>query len=212
MHIFDLEGPLFSVLTKVADLFILNILFIIFSLPIVTMGASWTALYTVTLKMSRDREGGIMSSFWAAFKSNFKKSTIIWLIILFFFWMGFFNLRIMGMVEIPFETFFYIISVMMMIFTFLLFLYVFPLLARFENTVKNTIKNAFLLEVAYFPWTMVLVAISLVPTIALLFVPLRYGIVHILWVLFGFAVTAFFNSLIFEYKIFKKLMSAEEWE
>ena len=58
----------------------MNIYFVLTSIPIVTIGASFTALYTVTNKMVNDDEGPVKDEYFKAFKSNFKQSTIIWLI------------------------------------------------------------------------------------------------------------------------------------
>ena len=79
---FSVEGPLFSGLGRLADLFWLNILFIVCSLPIFTIGASTTALYYVTLKMVKNEEGHITKSFFRAFKENFRQSTLIWLMVM----------------------------------------------------------------------------------------------------------------------------------
>ena len=78
----DKPSPLISVLDTLGSLFTLNLLFLLFSLPVVTIGASVTAMYTVTLRMIDKREGKVFAGFWGAFKKNFKKATIIWMLIL----------------------------------------------------------------------------------------------------------------------------------
>lgn len=79
---FRIDGKFFGALSKLADLVILNILFLACCLPVVTIGASITALYAVTKKMAEDREGYIFKGFFISFKDNFKQSTIMWLILL----------------------------------------------------------------------------------------------------------------------------------
>ena len=81
-RIFSLDSPLFSFLNKVADLILLNILTMICCLPIITIGASMTALHYVVLKMVRDEESYIVRSYFKSFRQNFKQATIIWLILL----------------------------------------------------------------------------------------------------------------------------------
>ena len=71
---FDQDNPFNVILTGIFDLAILNILWFICCIPIITIGASTSALYSVTLKMVRNEEGEIAKSFFAAFKSNFKES------------------------------------------------------------------------------------------------------------------------------------------
>src|SRR5699024_4265371 len=69
-------------LGKIFDLMCLNILWLVCSIPVITVGASTTALYTVVLKMVKNEEGYILKDFLKAYKSNFKQSTIAWIMIL----------------------------------------------------------------------------------------------------------------------------------
>ena len=80
--LFDTDGLLMRVLTKIADTVWLNILFLICSIPIFTIGASITALYYVSFKTIKDEEGYITKDFFRSFKENFKQSTIIWIVLL----------------------------------------------------------------------------------------------------------------------------------
>lgn len=83
-NFFNMDNGLFRALGKLADLMLLNILFLVCSLPIFTIGASFTAMYYVTLKLAENEEGYIARGFLKSFKQNFKQATIIWLILLFF--------------------------------------------------------------------------------------------------------------------------------
>ena len=67
-------------LTKICDMICLNVIWLICCIPIVTIGASTTALYSVMLKMVKNEEGYIFRSFFKAFKENFRQSTVIWLL------------------------------------------------------------------------------------------------------------------------------------
>ena len=79
---FNMDNKFFVFMGRVADLILLNILCILCCIPIVTAGASITALYYVTLKMARDEESYIIRSFFCSFKQNFKQSTLIWILML----------------------------------------------------------------------------------------------------------------------------------
>ena len=81
-RIFDMDNPLWRFLGKLADLMILNILFLLCSIPIFTIGASLTGVYYVCLKIKEQEEGYIVRNFFKSFKQNFVQSTIIWLIML----------------------------------------------------------------------------------------------------------------------------------
>ena len=76
------DKPLVAVLTKLTYGAYLNILWLVCSLPIVTIGASTTALFYVTLKMAEDRDDGLTRMFFKAFRENFKPATKLWLILL----------------------------------------------------------------------------------------------------------------------------------
>ena len=80
MKFMSVDSKLFKGLNKVLDIMYLNLLWILFSIPIITIGASTTAAYQVGMKMVRDEEGYIGRGFWKAFKENFKQSTIVWII------------------------------------------------------------------------------------------------------------------------------------
>ena len=81
-RIFDMNNKFFRFMSKVADLCILNIICVVCCIPVITAGASITAMYYVTLKMVRNEEAYILRSFFKSFKQNFKQATIINLIML----------------------------------------------------------------------------------------------------------------------------------
>ena len=144
----DKPSPLISVLDTLGSLFTLNLLFLLFSLPVVTIGASVTAMYTVTLRMIDKREGKVFAGFWGAFKKNFKKATIIWMLILLALVSLFGMLLYTNTYEGPLATFYTIFMGIGIVALAVTLPYLFPLLARFENTVFGTIKNAFLLSIS----------------------------------------------------------------
>ena len=76
------EGWLFRFLDRLWDLIVLNVLFIITCIPLFTVGAAISALYTVTMKGVRKEDSYIVRSYLSAFKENFKKSTILWLLMI----------------------------------------------------------------------------------------------------------------------------------
>ena len=81
-NIFEWNGPFYRFLAKIVDLLLLNALFLISCLPIVTIGSALTAMYSITIKMARNEDVSIIRGYVAALQKNFKQSTIIWLILL----------------------------------------------------------------------------------------------------------------------------------
>lgn len=208
---FNYDNPVWRFIGKFFDVMILNVLWIVCSIPIVTMGASTTAVYYVTLKMVRDQEGATVKSFFKSFKENFKQATIIWLILL-----------VIGGI-IGFDLYFFLVlqtaastlrSVMIAVFIGVgvmylgILLYVFPLQCRFYNSVKRTLFNAFFMSIRHILHTLGLLAIDMaIPLLALTFAPMLQPLL----LLFGFPLFAFFNSYIFV-MIFDKYMPAKQEE
>ena len=77
---FSIDGKLWGFLSKMADLILVNIFFLIFCIPVVTIGASKAALFDVSRRIRRDEESSIFKNFFCSFRDNFKKVTIVWLL------------------------------------------------------------------------------------------------------------------------------------
>lgn len=163
MKIFDIDSPLMVVLGKVADLVILNIITIIMCIPIVTAGAAFTAMHYCCLKIARDHETGILKLFFHSFKDNLKQSTAIWL--LFLVIIAVFVVDCIFMYTNPTEMSSYVFGGLLFCMLLILFVgsIVYPLQARFVNTVPGTLKNAFLFSFKYFPRTLAILVVKLIP-------------------------------------------------
>jgi len=204
---FSIDNPVWAFIGKLADVILLNILWFICCIPIVTIGPSTTALYYVTLKLASDEEGYICRSFFRAFKTNFKQGTIIWLIMLaigIIFYVDYsFYLK---QVDLPttVQNILYMVFFGMILIYFMVLTYVFPILSRFDNTIKNTLKNTLLISIRHLPWTILILVI----TFGLIFLSLTYVPVLLL---LGFGLVAFINSYIFVH-IFKNYMPSEPEE
>lgn len=203
---FNIDSPLMRFLTKLADLMILNILFLITCLPVVTIGAAWTSLYYVAMKMVRDEEGGIVRSYFHAFRLNFRQATLLWLGVLGIAVILVLDLLILARIDSPIAAAMNMGIGIIAILIFLVLQYLFPLLARFEAGTVQTLKNAVLLTVGQLPRTL-LMGFSTAGILVITFYngyTLSIGI--LLWMLLGFAIMAFSNSSILV-KIFDKLVS-----
>lgn len=202
---FNSEGPLMVFLGKMADLIWLNILTAICCIPIITAGASITAMYAITIKMVNKEEGYITKGFFKAFKDNFKQATIIWLIILAFAALFYGDYRIIFYAGMEFPKAIIIVLIAILVIAYSAYLYIFPLLARYENTTKNIFKNSFLLSVSNFPKTLLIVLIQAVPWIGVYFSQAMIPIIFLI----GNSLVAYLSSMVFV-TIFKKLEKKEE--
>ena len=197
-------------MSKVADLCILNIICVVCCIPIITAGASITAMYYVTLKMVRNEEAYILRSFFKSFKQNFKQATIINLIMLLIGVVLYVDLNVSKAMQGGAGQIFYVIFMAFVLIYFILFLYVYPVLARFYNTIKNTIKNALFMAIRHFPYTVVMVIIAVCPLLLLLVKSYQIqSTLFVLFLLMGFALIAYCNSY-FLAKIFDNYMPKEE--
>lgn len=177
---FKLDSPFMNFLNKVADIMIINILFILFSIPIITIGASYTAAYYVALKMVRNEETYIFKSFWKSFKENFVQSTIIWLIILFIVGILVCDYRLILYSGIQFAYWMRIAILAVTVIVLLGLSYIFPMQARYSNTIKNTIKNAFLSALSHLPTSFVCVIVYGIPVLILYFIPQSVAVLFLL--------------------------------
>ncbi len=211
MGIFNIDGPLFQKMSRAADMMILNLIFILCCLPIVTIGAAVTALCYVMLKMRDQEEGYITKSFFRSFKENFRQSTVIWLVMAVFAGILGLDFYLVNGVEGTLGTLMRLAVYLGTLIWLMIFVYVFPLQSRFYNTVFRTMKNALLLSLAQLPRTFCMIAV-LVGAVLLTFwngYTIAYGL--LVWLLCGFSFLAWVNSLLL-HKPIKKLMPFEETE
>ena len=207
---FNMNNKFFTFMGRIADLCILNVICLVCCIPVVTAGASITAMYYVTLKMVRNEESYIVRSFFKSFKENFKQSTVINLIMIAAGVILYLDLNVAKNMPGSAGQIFRMIFMAFAIIYYALLLYVYPILARFYNTIRNTIKNALLMSIRHLPYTIAMLLIGLCPLL-LLFIE-SYQIQATLFGLFlfmGFGVIAYCNSF-FMVKIFDHYMPKEE--
>lgn len=205
---FSPEGTVWNWLTKFTNLVILNVLWILCCLPVITAGAATTALYSVLLKMAQNTEGYIVKEYFKAFKKNFRQALVIWAGILLF-----------G-ITIAAEVLYYIhcpgngkwilyLPVCCNIFILLTVLYVFPVLAFFKDPVKQILKNSFYMAIGNLPQTILILLFTLLPAA---FLWLFWGFIKIasfVLLVIGFSLCAFLKAKCL-YRVFKRYIPAEE--
>jgi uncharacterized membrane protein YesL len=142
---FGLEGSFNKYAGVVADTFILSLLWVFFSLPIVTIGASTTALFYVATRRIANREGYISSDFWQSFKANFLRATLVWIVLLAMILLLIFSM-LSGIYlgeELPFNNIVLPVQIVILAELLLVSVYIFPVLARFDMGVKEAVKSCF---------------------------------------------------------------------
>jgi uncharacterized membrane protein YesL len=140
---FSLDGPLQKYGGYVADTLIMSLMWLVFSLPIFTIGASTAALFYVSTRRIAEREGYITSDFWHAFKANFKRGTILWLLVLLVGLILFFNIMVDMERTGTFGAFMWVAQFIFLLQLWFICVFLFPITARFDMGVIQTIKSSF---------------------------------------------------------------------
>ena len=204
MHLFSIEGPIWRFFNFLYNLVVLPVLWIVYSLPVFTIGASTTALYYSCMKMLRTNEGYIHRNFHHSFKQNFKQSTIIWL--------GMVALLSLYITDLRYGMFLDNMAGKIMIISCSIFLipialttiYIFPVQAKFENKIRDNLKNALLLSLRHFPCSLLLCLIyGTFVLLTFFFVPFI-----MLMLCCGAGLVAYLTSNVFIY-IFRKYLPDE---
>lgn len=204
MKLFSYDGPFARTMSRVFDLVMLHVLWVITSLPVFTIGASTTALFSITMKTVKKEEPYILKGYLKEFRSNLKKATILWgIVAAVFLWLIFIlricmkgNAEVFGVLGI--------VNAALLVITFLAALYVFPIQAVYENTVGNILKNAVICSLRYLPYTLMMAAVLLVPIFITGYIQAVFPVMIALWMFAGSSLIAYGESLIF-YRVFEKV-------
>ena len=209
-NLFNYENPFIQFLVRVGDLMILNVLFILCSAPVVTLGASLTALHRVTQNMLFEQEEPLLKAFFRAFRQNFKQSTLAWLVELVvivslvcdvLLVMAYFN---GGLAKAM-----YILVAVLAILVAGVYAYLMPLIARYENGMRQQVNNAVVLAIIKLPKTLLLVFLNLLPVILVLISVPVFVQTLMFWVVIGFAFVSFIESSILK-PVFQQLEKGNE--
>lgn len=148
---FDPDGPFSTAMNQICQLFVLNVLWLICSLPVVTIGASCSALYAVLFKMRDDKGIKVARQFFRAFGENFKRGTAVWLVLFIAAAICGLDLAVAGETQGSLKAVFTVIAMAGLQLVAMVFTFAFPLVARFENSWRNHLRNALLLALSHVP-------------------------------------------------------------
>lgn len=201
----SIDSPLMRGMSKVADLMILNLLVILTCVPVITIGASLSAMHYVLIKLNRNEGTSVFKMYFKSFKENLLQGTVLWLInlvgLLFFsydVYIFFFAPNTLPPVALIFVIAVGILFVMTS-------MYFYPLQARFVNPVGVTLRNAFFIMVINFPKSILMIIIYCLPVILMmlesLFIPMA--------LLFGITVPGYMAVKLYS-KVFAKIEPKEE--
>lgn len=202
----QLDNPVINFLNKMTDLILLNLLFLVCCIPVVTIGPAITAMYYVNLRSIRYGDGYVVRTFFHAFRESFKQSFVAGILTMavgilfgfdFWFWLsGDFG---------AFSTMMIVVSGCFAFLCFIVAIWLFPLIAKTKNSMKVQLKNAAAMAVGhFFPYTIVCVVI-LFGTFYMAYTSLAADVILLL---IGFSLVSYILSFFF-YKVFAKYMEEE---
>lgn len=201
-------------MAKVADIIILNFLFMLCCIPVITIGPAITALYSVTMKLVRDEEGSVIKEFFSAFRLNLKQGIAIHLIFLVItfvlfvdIWFVLYSVEDHGaMTYILFA-----VAAFLAVMAALTLLYVYPVLAKFDNPIGKTLQIALTLAIRHWPTTCILAVLTAIPIVAAL-IP-NEAVISFLFLMLicGFSALAFAQSF-FLRKVFDRYIPEPNYE
>ena len=207
--IFHPDSPVIRFLTTLCNLILLNLLWLLTSLPILTIGAANTALNAVLFQYLDQGSDAVFKPYFKAFASNFKQSTQVWIPMLLIG--GILALdalyitgnEVSGLLWIPFGL---VLLVLLAVGTF-----VFGLLARFENSLRDTLRNSVFLFLLNLLPAISMLLVQAIPVLCFFIFPSIFLRGGILWLLLGVSLFAYINAATM-LRIFKKFMPKEPEE
>jgi len=206
--IFNLDSPLMVFLERAANLIILNFLWLICCIPIVTIVPATSALYYVTLKIARGHDPYIVKPFFHSLKQNLKQGIVFTILYLFLGAFLIVDLNICRSMETSFGFILSILLVVLLIHFLVVVVYTNPLLAQFDNTILNTMKNAFFISYLHPLRTLIVLILHLIPVLIFLLDPYIFLALLPFWIFIGVSLTARFCSNLFV-KSFARFMPEE---
>lgn len=195
--VFEAGSPLLRFLTRFADLMILNLLFLATSLPIVTLGASLTALSGTAMRIARGESESTSGDYLRALRRDLRQGTRLGLIVgglglvLAAWWVVIGGLDVPGLVRLIL----YAVCGVLVFRLTLVALYAFPYLATFDDGLRTVLRNARLMSIRHPFASLGLLAVTGLPVVVTVFYP-RFTVYGLFWFLFGFAGVALLAGIV----------------
>lgn len=206
---FNIDSKLWKFFDYAGDLVILNLLFVLTSLPVITIGASITAMDAVLFKRKEKRTDDIKKEYFREWKANFKNSTVIWLFLLSFiiFCAMNFQIAVHASAENRMKIFLIIGTALPAI--VMTALYSFAMLARFENDLATTVSKAFFIGIMSLPYTVVILLILTASVLASIQTYATMLTAASVWLLIGFSGIGFLCCEMY-YRAFRRFTREED--
>lgn len=208
--LFSPDSRFMQAMSRIGDLLLLNFFFLLTCVPVFTIGAACTAMYTVCFRFGSDRERGVIRSYFRAFKENFRQSTVLWLIILLCGMTAGFNTCLFYAMSSVARYAFLLFAILFML-VLLIGAYAFPLMSQFDNDTRSTLKNALILSLGYLPRSIIIAALNVFPFALMVLDFYTFLQAAFLWVALYFSAAAYLNTFLLK-KVFSPYLAEKEEE
>lgn len=190
---FSPDSKFMEIFGRITDLVLLNLLFMITCLPIFTIGAATTALYTMCFRLMREEYSGIIKTYFKAFQDNFRQATLLWMLLVLIIGPGLYYFYVLFSLDslLRYLGFLFVILGLLSAMTAS---YVFPWISQFENSTAQALRNALILSVSRLPRSAAILVINLMPAIVWFVNPELFIQISFLWIALYFAAAAYMNT------------------
>lgn len=202
-RVFGLDNPLMRTSSKIFDLMILNFLFVLSCLPIITIGPAIVALYSMTSKLKEESVTSIGREYFQRMKQNWRQGLFLSLMGVLLFLALFLNLTILNTIQHSFVFFAQMICYGIGFISLVIGLYAFQISAKFESSNRQLLKNAFYLSFLNFSKTLLLLIIWLPVILLLLYSPVTMLLTLSILLFIGFSMIAYLQTFIIN-QVFEK--------
>lgn len=192
MKFFSPDSKFTQAMTSFGEMMLLNVCWILASLPLVTLGAANTAMYTVMGRRLRGEGSGTIVPFFKAWWSNLKMGILLWVAQVLV------SCSLGLTLFLPLPGFLKGIAVVLLILVTLLFSIIYPQVARFRNRWFAYLRNAVILLISKLGWVVLNLALFLVPVVIFLLAPVDFLQFGFIWILFGFSGLFFLSAEIMQ--------------
>ncbi len=203
-NLFNMDNPFFTTLSKICDILFLSVVWVLLCIPVITIGPASTAMYYATVKVIRRERGYLFREFFKSFRMNFKRGAIVGVLLTIVYAILYFDINYswqMMAINHSKGSMFMGIFLALTFLTLCVTVFVFPILSRFEMTVKQLLKAGIYMAMRHLPFTFVMVVVTIATAILIFLLPILVFILP--------AASVFLNSFMMEH-IFKRYMPKSE--
>ena len=186
-RLFDYDGQFMGVANRIANLMWLGVLTLLFSFPVVSAGASLTAMYYTIFQMREKDRDDVLRCFWHGFTSNFLQSTILWIAILAGCYLLYGNIVLLAQ---ALDTLSILYTSIIGLLLVAAYAFLIPMQARYANTWVKILRNSFVMGILHLPKAILAVVLHIVPFVLSIFYPAIFPVVLVL----GLSVPAYLNA------------------